>query len=146
MKEVLTRTFHHIEKLSHEEGQRDRLFILDAWRPERDVWLTGCAIGLLCSKSDNMELYLAVSRSDELRAEERYFLGLKQDWMFYQQRDVYAASTGINDLVNYHFLPEGQGFLVRQGDPVYIKVGALNLDTKPRAFDAMCTLYYLQAA
>jgi len=144
MKEVFHKNFHILERVEPGEGKRKKMFILDTWKPEQDIWLIGCAIGLLCVKSENFEIYLAVSKNPELEP-RRCLVGLKKDWLFYQQRDVYTYSTGINDLVSYHFLPEGHGFLIKKGEPIYIKVGAVNLTIEPREYDAFCNLYYTLA-
>ncbi|OHB76875.1 MAG: hypothetical protein A2Z34_02875 [Planctomycetes bacterium RBG_16_59_8] len=144
MKELFHKNFHIIEKLPAGIEKRKRIYILDTWKPDRDIWLVGCAIGLLCCKSDNYELYLAVSKTPELEPQE-FFVGLKKEWLFYQQRDVYTSSTGINDLVSYHFLPEGHGFLIGKGEPLYIKVGAINFMKEDLEYDAFCNLYYAPA-
>lgn len=144
MKEVLHKNFHILESVPPGEGNRKKMFILEAWKPPQDIWLIGCAIGLLCVKSDNFEIYLAVSKNPELEP-RKYLVGLKKDWLFYQQRDVYTYSTGINDLMSYQFLPEGHGFLIKKDEPIYIKVGAVNLTIGPAEYDAFCNLYYTLA-
>lgn len=78
MKEVLHKNFHILEKVLTGKGNRKRMFILDTWKPEYDIWLIGCAIGLLCCKSDNYEIYLTVSKSPELEP-RKFLLGLKKD-------------------------------------------------------------------
>ena len=138
MIEARHKNFHTLKILKPNEKQ---IYILKTWRPKRDIWITGASIGLLCTKNDEFEIYLAVSKSKELLP-KKYFIGLKKDWLFYQQRDVYTHSTGIDELVSYHFLPSGQGFLVKKGEPIYIKVGAVNLTTKKLAYDAFCNIYY----
>ena len=145
MKQVLYKNFHIIEDILPAKGEEtQKMFILDTWKPPQDIYLVGCAIGLLCFKSDHFEIYLAVSKNPELSPKE-FFVGLKRDWLFYQQRDVYTFSTGINDLVSYHFLPEGCGFLIKRDEPLYIKVGALNPTRKRMKYDAFCNLYYTLA-
>lgn len=101
-------------------------------------------MGLLCLKSDNFELYCVVSKNPCL-IPKKYLIGLKKDWLFYQQRDVYIYSSGINDLLSYHFLPEGCGFLIKKGEPVYIKAGVINLTDKVMWYDILCNLYYVLA-
>ena len=120
------------------------MYILDTWIPDQDIWIIGCAIGLLCCKADNYEIYLAVSRNPELEP-SKFLVGLKRDWIFYQQRDVYAYSTGINDLVSYQWLPTNSGVLVKKGEPIYIKVGAVNLMINALEYDAFCNIYYTLA-
>ena len=139
MDKVLHKNFHILAELQADE--RKKIFILDTWKPSKDIYLIGCAIGLLCLKSDYTEVYLAVSKNSALKP-EKYFIGLKKDWLFYQQRDVYGPSTGINDLVSYHFLPGGNGFLIKKNKPLYIKVGVFNGNNRPMAYDAFCNLYY----
>ncbi len=142
MKEVLHKNFHIIEEgIMPSKNRKGKVFILDAWKPSQDIYLIGCAMSLLCIKTDFTELYIAVSKNPELEP-LKYFVGLKKDWLFYQQRDVYTYSTGINDLVSYHFLPNEHGFLIKKNEPLYIKVGVLNLNNKPIAYDAFCNLYY----
>ena len=80
MQEVFHKNFHILEKVPTGKGERKRLFILDTWEPEQDVWLIGCAIGLLCCKTDNYEIYLAVSRNPELEP-RKFLVGLKKDWL-----------------------------------------------------------------
>jgi hypothetical protein len=139
MNEILHKNFHILEELSAKE--RKKIFILNVWKPPKNIYLIGCAIGLLCLKSDYTEVYLAVSKKPTLKP-EKYFIGLKKDWLFYQQRDVYGPSTGINDLVNYHFLPNEQGFLIKKNEPLYIKVGVFNGNNRPMVYNAFCNLYY----
>jgi hypothetical protein len=132
------KNFHILKKLKPGE---QHLYILATWKPKQDIWIHGVAMGLLCIKNDNYEVYLAISKSPQLTP-KKFFLGLKKDWLFYQQRDVYTYSSGINDLVSYHFLPEGQGFFIKKGEPLYIKVGALNLTKKSYEYDAFCNIYF----
>ncbi len=141
MQEVFHHNFHVLEKIEPGEGKRKKMFVGETWTPDEDIWLIGAAIGLLCVKSDNFEIYLAVSRNPELEP-RKFLVGLKRDWLFYQQRDVYTGSSGISDLMSYNFLPPGCGFLVRKGEPIYIKVGAVNLMINPGEYDAFCNLYY----
>ena len=72
MKEVFHKNFHILERVEPGEGKRKRKFIMATWRPKQDIWLIGTAIGLLCCKSDNYEIYLAVSKNPSL--EPRKFL------------------------------------------------------------------------
>ena len=81
MKEVFHKNFHILESVESGKGNRKRMFILDTWKPPQDIWLIGCAIGLLCIKSDNFEIYLAVSKNPELEP-IKYLVGLKKDWLF----------------------------------------------------------------
>jgi hypothetical protein len=141
LKETKHKNFHILRKLK--PGQQE-VYILATWKPQEDIWITGAAISLLCFKNDFYEVYLAISRNPQLKP-KKFFVGLKKDWLFYQQRDVYTYCTGINDLVSYHFLPEGQGFLIKKGQPVYIKVGAVNLTQKTYEYDAFCNIYYTLA-
>jgi len=142
MEKALHKNFHVLKKLN--SGQR-HLYILAKWKPTKDVWLFGAAIGLLCCKNDNFELYLAISKNPTSKIKGRlnkFFVGLKKDWLFYQQRDVYGHSNGINDLVSYHLLPQGKAFLIKKGETIYIKVGALNKTNRALEYDAFCNLYY----
>lgn len=130
------------------------MYILATWRPRYNIWIIGCQIGLLCVKSDSMEIYLAVSRSRRLTP-RKYLVGLKQNYLFYAQRDVYGFSTGPQDLTQETFLPDSCGFFVRAGKPIYIKVGAVNLtgtnassidpEGREMVYDAFCNLYYVLA-
>lgn len=138
MQETKHKNFHIIEKLKPNE---QKVYVLETWKPEQDIWITGAAIGLLCCKSKHYEIYLAISRNPNLEP-KKFFIGLKKDWLFYQQRDVYTYSDGINDLVSYHFLPQGQGFLIKKEEPLYIKVGAINGTKKALEYDAFCNIYY----
>lgn len=142
MKQVYHKNFHVLEHVPADKDKSIRMFVLDTWKPPQDIWLIGCAIGLLCLKTENFEIYLVVSKNPSLRP-KKYLVGLKKDWLFYQQRDVYTYSSGINDLISYYFLPENCGFLIKKGEPLYIKVAAMNLTEKPMAYDALCNLYYL---
>ena len=144
MNEVFHQNFHILERVEPGKDNRKRLFVLKEWRPEEDIWLIGVAFGLLCVKTDNYEIYMAVSRNPNLEP-RKFLVGMKTDWLFYQQRDVYGPSSGINDLMSYHFLPEGCGFLIKAGEPLYIKVAAVNLMINPGEYDAFCNLYYLRA-
>jgi len=138
MEDIKHKNFHVIKKLKPNEHE---VYILDTWRPLHDIWVVGAAIGLLCCKNSNYELYLAISRSSQLEP-KKFFVGLKKDWLFYQQRDVYTYSSGINDLISYQFLPQGYGFLIKKGEPLYIKVGAANFTKKSLEYDAFCNIYY----
>lgn len=141
MKEVLHKNFHTLRQVPTGKPGRKQMFILDTWKPKQNVWIIGCQVGLLCFRSDNMELYLAVSRNNKLTP-EKYFVGLKQDYLFYAQRDVYTFSTAPGDLTQETFLPAGYGFFVKKGEPIYIKVGVLNLTSTDMAYDAFCNIYY----
>lgn len=141
LKQTQHKNFHVIRKLKPGEQQ---VYILAKWRPPQDIWVIGTAIGLLCIKTNYYEIYLAISRNPQLEP-KKFFVGLKKDWLFYQQRDVYTSSSGINDLVSYHFLPESHGFFVKKGEPLYIKVGAINLTKKALEYDAFCNIYYTLA-
>src|SRR3990167_10257307 len=143
MKEVFHKNFHILESVEPGKGNRKRMFILDTWKPPQDIWLIGCAIGLLCIKSDNFEIYLAVSKNPELEP-IKYLVGLKKDWLFYQQRDVYSYSSGINDLISYHFLPEGCGFFIKKGESIYIKGGVMDLSKSLMYYDILCNLYFVR--
>lgn len=143
MEKVLHKNFHIIKKL---KPGKSEAYILAKWKPDKDIWLFGAAIGLLCCKNNNFELYLAISKNSQLKGEySEFFVPLKKDWLFYQQRDVYGNSDGINDLVSYHFLPEGKAFFIKKGETIYIKVGALNKVNKALEYDAFCNLYYTLA-
>lgn len=144
MTPVLNHNVHIIETVPPGKGRRKKMFILEKWVPDRDIYLVGCTAGLLCEKSDSFELYLAVSRSRALTP-RKYLVGLKRNWIFYFQRDVYTFSTGINDLTSSQFFPAGYGVLIKKGQPVYIKVGVVNLMINPTAYDAFCNLYYVEA-
>ncbi len=139
MKNVLTKNFHIIERL---KSRKTRLFIMATWRPDRDIYIIGASIGLLCCKSDLYEIYLCISRSPRLTP-KKFFVGLKKDYLFYGQRDVYTYSTGLRDLVDYIFLPEGCGFLIKKNTPLYIKVGAWNGSNEDLEYDAFCNIYYV---
>jgi len=136
--------FHTLRRVLPGKGNRKQMFILAEWRPKKDIHLVGASIGLLCEKSDQFELYLAISQNPTLRP-RKYLVGLKRDWLFYAQRDVYTYSTGPGDLMSHQFLPSGYGFLIKAGQPVYIKVGVVNLTINPLAYDAFCNLYYVDA-
>ena len=143
MKEVFHKNFHILERVEPGEGKRKRMFIMATWRPKQDIWLIGTAIGLLCCKSDNYEIYLAVSKNPSLEP-RKFLVGLKKDWLFYQQRDVYSYSSGINDLISYHFLPEGCGFFIKKGESIYIKGGVMNLSKSLMYYDILCNLYFVR--
>jgi len=138
MIELQHKNFHKIDKLK--PGEK-KLYVLSKWKPKKDIWVTGAAIGLLCIKNEYCEIYLCISKSPKLEP-KNYFIGLKRDFMFYQQRDVYAFSDGINDLIDYTFLPDRQGFFIKKGETIYVKVGAINLTKKPLVYDAFCNVYY----
>lgn len=142
MKEVLHKNFHVIEDIEPGEGKRKKCYILETWKPDRDIYIIGCAMGLLCYKADCYEIYIAISKDPKLEP-TKCLVGMKKDWLFYQQRDVYTYSSGINDLMNYQWLPEGCGFLVKKGEPIYIKVGAVNLMINKLGYDAFCNIYYV---
>lgn len=136
--------FHILEKI---KPGVEKAFILSTWKPEKDIYIIGAAIGLLCIKSTGFELYLSISKSPQTgptgkASKSCFLLGLKKDWLFYQQRDVYTYSTGINDLMSYEFLPSNHGFLIKQGEPIYIKVGVVNGTRKTLEYDAFCNIYY----
>jgi hypothetical protein len=141
MKNVLTKNFHTIERL---RPNQKKVYILATWRPKKDIYLIGASIGLLCCKSDFYEIYLSISKSPRLTP-KKFFVGLKKDYLFYGQRDVYTYSTSIKDLVDYIFLPEGHGFFIKKNTPLYIKVGAHNGTQKSIEYDAFCNIYYTPA-
>ena len=143
---VRHKNFHTLRLLKGKPGGGAILerFILEEWRPKQDIFIIGAQIGLLCQRNENYEIYLSVSRNPKLTP-SRYFVGLKQDYLFYAQRDVYSLSTGPGDLTKEIFLPSGTGFLIKEGKPVYIKVGAANAASEDLYYDAFCNLYYVNA-
>lgn len=64
MKEIQHKNFHTIRTLK--PGNKV-IYILASWTPNRDIWIVGCAIGLLCSKRDHFEIYLSVSKNPQLQ-------------------------------------------------------------------------------
>ena len=143
MKTAFHKNFHLIDKIPPAKDANTKMFIIDSWKPSSDIYLIGCAIGLLCLKTESFELYCVVSKNPELKP-EKYLVGLKKDWLFYQHRDVYSYSSGINDLISYHFLPEGCGFFIKKGESIYIKGGVMNLSKSLMYYDILCNLYFVR--
>jgi len=138
IKKIQHKNFHTLKSIKAGEKQ---VYILKKWKVSKDLYIIGASIGLLCLKNSYSEIYLAISKNPQLNP-KRYFIGLKKDYLFYQQRDVYTYSSGIKDLVDYQFLPAGSGFFIKKGETIYIKVGAINLEEKPLKYDAFCNIYY----
>ena len=138
---VETYHFHIIKKIKH---FRYHLYIADTWRPEKDIFIIGATMGLLCHTSNAAELYLSISRNPNLDSNLPCYAALKRDYLFYAQRDQRFPPIGINDLTKEVFLPAGTGFLVRKGEPVYFKVAAMNKSQRTIWYDILACLYYIE--
>jgi hypothetical protein len=100
-------------------------------------------MGLLCETNNRFELYLAISKNDKLKPED-YYVSLKQDFLFYAQRDQRSPPKGINDLIKTVFLPAGSGFFVEKDEKIYFKCACMNKAFRKVRFDIFATLYYVE--
>ena len=144
MKEVFTTNFHILEEAPF---RSKRAFLLGTFAPEREVYVIGASLGLLCLKvrkeEETFESYISASRSPELPPEDDiYFVTLKKDYIFYAQRDVYGEVKGIHELTKEVFFPDGHGVKCSRKQPLYIKVGYVNNLYYPMPYDAFINLYY----
>ena len=142
---ILTRNFHSGLR-STKAGERN-IYLLKKWTST--VRLIGVHFGLLCyptggtifKKVDGIEIYICVSRNPDVNKKDN-FLILKQDYLFYAQRDAYGKCIGIKDLLDWQMLPTGDYFPVSKADPVYIKVAVSNISKESAQYDAWCNLYF----
>ena len=145
MSAILTRNFHSGLK-STKAGER-KIYILEKWTSP--VHLIGVQFGLLCyptggtilKEIDGIEIYICVSRNPDIDDTDN-FLILKQDYLFYAQRDAYGKCIGIKDLLDWQMLPSGKWFEVSEADPIYIKFAVSNISKEPAQYDAWANMYY----
>jgi len=99
---VETYSFHIIKKINH---FRYHLYIGEVWKPEKEIFIIGATIGLMCHTNNAAELYLSISRDPELDDKKPCYASLKKNFLFYAQRDQRFPPIGINDLTKDVFLP-----------------------------------------
>ncbi|GEM_PF-2788827 len=140
MVNIRTKCFHTIDVAKKRTA---KTYILETWRPNRDIHIIGAFMGLLCVKEaqGDFELYISITRK-KIGRFEPYFVNMKKDFLFYMQRDVYTYCTGPNDLTQTIFLPPGDYFYIKKGQPVYVNVGYGNGCGEDYAYDAFANLYY----
>jgi len=114
MAEVFTKNFHIVEKA---KPHSCKSFVLAKWEPETEHRIIGVQFGLLCILGIDWELYINVSRTPNLKP-QKFFVGLKKEYLFYAQRDAYHKPSGINDILVTEFLPCGSFFVVSKDNPV----------------------------
>ena len=137
---LLTYPFHIIARIRNYTCHE---YIAHTWTLDREVYLIGACMGLLCFTNNGTELYLSISRSPRVGT-RRYFLDLKTDFLFYAQRDQRSPPVGIDDIIQYIWLPSGTGFYCNKGDKIYFKVGAMNKSGRDVLYDAFATVYYVE--
>lgn len=141
---VETYSFHTIKKISYGKRGKQHLYIGDVWKPDRHIFIIGATMGLLCHTTNRAELYLSISRDGSLEP-RFYFKCLKQNYLFYLQKDQRQEPQGPNDLTRDVFLPAGSGFYVATGEPIYFKCGAMNKSGRAIAYDIFATLFFVEA-
>jgi len=147
MSELKRWHFHIMEDLN--PGDR-KAFRLDTFRPPSPVKIVGAHMVLLtCSITShhqaNVEIYLAISNKDyEPKCDENW-INMKQDYLFYSQRDVYSEATSADDLMQTIWLPDGTYYTAGPLTPVYVYVGAGSWwDKGMTAYDVMGSIYYVE--
>lgn len=152
---VETYHFHTIKKIN---DYSSHLFIGDVWKPDREIFIVGATIGLLCLATNRGELYLSISRSFllvpgqrkfvvdafELTEGGHFFTELKKDFLFYLQRDQRWVPQGPDDLTRDIWLPSGAGFYVAKGEPIYFRCGAVNKSGRAFAYDIFAAVYWIE--
>jgi len=139
---ILTYSFHTIKKINN---FRYHLYTGDIWKPDREIFIIGADMGLLCHTNNMFELYLSISKVPLKKETTRgYFTCLKKDFIFYAQRDQRFPPIGINDLTKSIFFPSGTGVLVLKGEPIYFKCGAMNKSGRTVYYDIFATIYYTE--
>jgi len=138
---VQTYDFHTIRRIN---DFRSHLFIGAEWKPDRDIFIIGAMGGLLCLTNNRTELYLSISRNPSLKPAE-YFVCLKRNNLFYWQRDQRQEPQGIEDLINYQWLPDRKGFYVPKDSAIYFKCGAMNKAGRPIVYDIFANVYWVEA-
>jgi len=146
---VETYSYHTIKKIS---DYSMHLYIGGVWRPDREVFIIGATIGLLCLATNRGEVYCSISRSpypldpktNKPVEKAGFLVGLKKNFLFYLQRDQRWVPSGPNDLTRDIWLPSGSGFYVAKDEPIYIKCAAVNKSGRAFAYDIMATLYWVE--
>ena len=139
--------FHIMEDLA--PGDR-KAFRLDSFYPDKPVKIVGAHMTLLtCSIQShlqaNVELYLSISDKNYQPKCDENWINMKQDYLFYSQRDVYAEATSADDLMQTIWLPEGTYYKAGPDNPIHVYVGAGRWwDKGMTAYDAMGALYYVE--
>lgn len=137
MAELKTKNFHIMERI--EPAQKQRCFVLGYWRPKK-IRLIGCQFGLLCEEGNGVEIYICVSYNDSHDSQDN-FKTLKTNYLFYAQRDAYLQPAGIDDILSFQMLPQGEYFKVSKDHPIYVKVGVVSPNSTQK-YDAFVNLYY----
>lgn len=134
-------SFHTIRKIGN---RKSHIYIGKVWKPDRHIFIIGATMGLLCHTTNRAEMYLSISRNDNLEP-RGYWVGLKKNFLFYLQRDQRTEPGSPDDLTRDVFLPSGSGFQVASGEPIYFKCGAMNKSGRMSCYDIFATLYYIEA-
>lgn len=129
-----------IKKISND---KTHLYIGGVWKPDREIFIIGATIGLLCLATNRGELYLSISRTDNLKP-GGFFQCLKKDSLFYLQRDQRFVPQGPGDLMHTEWCPSGTGFFVGKDEPLYFRIGAVNKSGRAFAYDVFATLYWIE--
>lgn len=138
---VETYSWHTIKKINN---RKSHIYIGHIWKPDRHIFIIGATLGLLCHTTNRAEMYLSISRNSNLEP-KAYWVGLKKGFLFYLQRDQRQEPQGPDDLTRDTFLPSGSGFLVKSGEPIYFKCGAMCKAGRESAYDIFATLYFTEA-
>ena len=146
---VETYSFHTLKKI---RDYSMHLYIGDVWKPDREIFIIGATIGLLCLATNRGEVYLSISRNPhpldpktgKVVGEGGFLVGLKKNFLFYLQRDQRWVPSGPDDLTRDIFLPSGSGFYVAPNEPIYFKCGAVNKSGRSFVYDIMAQLYWIE--
>jgi len=136
---VETYSWHTIRKI---KNLTEHLYVGHVWEIEKEIFLIGATIGLLCFTTNRAELYLSISKDPDYKG--GYFTGLKKNFLFYAQRDQRAPPVGQNDLIKEVWLPAGSGFYCKPGEKLYFKCGAMNKSGRDIIYDIFATIYYVK--
>jgi len=137
---VETYSWHTLRRI---KNYSNTIYIGNIWVIDKEIFVIGATLGLLCHTTNRAELYLSISRNPDLKG--IYYSALKRDYLFYAQRDQRWPPQGVNDLVKDVFLPAGTGFQLNPGDKLYFKCAAMNKSGRDILYDIFATIYYVKA-
>jgi len=104
------------------------------WVTPVNLRIVGARFFLLVGQpmQELLDVLACVSTNPERPAEQ---MNLKVDHLFYAQRDAYAKSQGVSDLVHFEMFPNPYGFEFDEGTSIYAWAYVQNFIDKCGMFD-----------
>ena len=117
-------------------------WVHEAWTPDADVKLVGARFILLVGSplQNLVDVLSCITLNPE---QPKSQMDLKKNYLFYGQRDAYARSQGVSDLIHFEMFPCPYGFEIGKGIPIYAWVMVQNFTDVCGMFDVGIDLFWV---